>query len=197
MVMTNNVSKKKDIITSFILSDVFENEQYPVELMDVTITITRNNSKLEKLNAFVIEGISNEVLRIIRNNSIKQPIDFGTISFEIWTGLLEGDHEFSIRILLVGKKISFAVNSIYKEIEQHVITDIGGSTGIKSKKVDKTTLQIELIPLNVDLTSYIKAREKTLKEKNFYTDDVLKALLKDMTILSAEDIKDPLYKFEL
>jgi hypothetical protein len=63
--------------------------------------------------------------------------------------------------------------------------------------VDKTILQIELIPLNVDLISYVKAREKTLKEKTFYTDDVLKALLKDMTILSEEDIKDPLYKFQL
>ena len=180
-----------------MLSDVIKNEEYPVELIDVSITITRNDSKLEKLNAFVIEGISNEMLRIIRNNSIKQPIDFGTLSFEIWTGLKEGDHEFSIRIVIVGKKISFSVNSIHKEIEQQLISDIGGFCDIKSKKADKSTLQFDLIPLNIDLTSYVKAREKTLKEKTFYTDDVLKALLKDMTILSAEDIKDPLYKFEL
>lgn len=195
--MTNNVSKKKDIITSFVLSDVFKQEQYPVEILDLSISLTRNNSKLEKLNAYNIDSITNEMLHIIRNNIKKEPIDFATISFEIWTGLIEGDHEFSIRLFLVGKKISFYVNTIYKEIERNIIDEIGGYIEIKSKKVDKTTLQIELIPLNVDITSYVRAREKTLKEKSFYTDDVLKALLKDMTVLSNEDIKDPLYRYEL
>jgi hypothetical protein len=32
--MTNNVTKKKDIMTSFILSDVFNEEEYPVDLVD-------------------------------------------------------------------------------------------------------------------------------------------------------------------
>jgi hypothetical protein len=98
---------------------------------------------------------------------------------------------------LVGKKLNISSKGIYDDLEKNIANEIGGITEVKSKTVDKTTLQIDLIPLNVDLISYVKAREKTLKEKTFYTDDVLKALLKDMTILSAEDIKDPLYKFEL
>ncbi len=195
--MTNNVSKKKDIITSFMLSDLFKEEEYPVDLVDISITLSRNNSKLDKLNSFVIEGIVNQLLKVIRQHSIKQPVKMATISFEIWTGLYDGDHEFNIRVVLVGKKLNISSKAIHNDLEKNIVNEIGGITEVKSKTVDKTTLQIELIPLNVDLISYVKAREKTLKEKTFYTDDVLKALLKDMTILSEEDIKDPLYKFEL
>ena len=195
--MTNNVSKKKDIITSFMLSDVFKEEEYPVDLVDISISLTRNNSKLDKLNTFVIEGVVNQLLKVMRQHSIKQPVKLGTVSFEIWTGLYEGDHEFNIRTVLLGKKLNISTQGIHNALEKNIANEIGGITEVKSKTVDKTTLQIDLIPLNLDLISYIKAREKTLKEKTFYTDDVLKALLKDMTILSEEDIKDPLYKFEL
>ena len=97
--MTNNVSKKKDIITSFILSDVFKEEEYPVDLVDISITLSRNNSKLDKLNTFVIEGVVNQLLKVIRQHSMKQSVKLGTISFEIWTGLYDGDHEFNIRIV--------------------------------------------------------------------------------------------------
>ncbi len=180
-----------------MLSDLFKEEEYPVDLVDISITLSRNNSKLDKLNSFVIEGIVNQLLKVIRQHSIKQPVKMGTISFEIWTGLYDGDHEFNIRIVLVGKKLNISSKAIHNDLEQNIVNEIGGITEVKSKTVDKTTLQIDLIPLNVDLISYVKAREKTLKEKTFYTDDVLKALLKDMTILSEEDIKDPLYKFEL
>jgi hypothetical protein len=44
--MTNNVSKKKDIITSFMLSDVFKEEEYPVDLVDISITLSETIQNL-------------------------------------------------------------------------------------------------------------------------------------------------------
>jgi len=68
---------------------------------------------------------------------------------------------------------------------------------VNKKQEDKLSLAVELIPLQVDFNSFLYKRDKNFKDKLFYSDDVLKTLLDDMTVLSKEDLQDPLFRFQI
>jgi hypothetical protein len=82
-------------------------------------------------------------------------------------------------------------------MEDLVNNEVGGTMSVRTKTVDKQTLQIDLIPIQLELSKFVDQRPKNLKDKYFYTDDVLKVLFESFYILSKEDILDPIYKFNI
>ena len=192
----NKVTRKKDIITSFLLTSYFEDEEYPIDLMDITYEISRNNSELKELDIKTVENIINTFLHEIRGLNILGK-SMATISFELEYGYLPGEHLFNIRLVICGTDISKYSKSIEKAIESTRISSLGGYLSFNSKKVDKTGLHIELIPLQLDIQPFLKAREENIKDKRWYKDEVIKLPLSDFKVLSYEDIIDPLYEFKV
>ena len=82
-------------------------------------------------------------------------------------------------------------------MEEFVRNDVGGQTQIKSKTVDKQTLQIDLIPIQLDLSMFLELRQKDLKDKIYYSDDVLKVLFNTFYVLSKKDFLNPSFTFNI
>lgn len=192
----NKVSKKKDILTSFILTNGIEEKKYPIDLLEIYLIFTRKNSKVKSIKKNEIEDIINGMLNSIRKNIGRKNPELGTISFEIWSANYVGEHEYSIRIIIVGDKIGEIQYEIYKALEEDIAA-FGGLLVVNKKQEDKLSLAVELIPLQVDFNSFLHKRDKNFKDKLFYSDEVLKTLLDDMTVLSKEDLQDPLYRFQI
>lgn len=195
--MGNKVSKKKDIITASLLSNYIPESDYPVQMLDFTIEISNRDSKLDKLEKKEIETICNLMLKIVRTNSQKIQLEFGTISFEIENGYLQGEHLFSVRLVVIAKDFNLINYPIQKESNNLIIDKIGGDGWVKISTLDKNGLSIELIPMNLGISDFLNLRNRSLKDKMFYSDKMIELLNGDMIILSGEDLKDPLYKVEL
>ena len=195
--MNNKQTIKRNIITGHILADFYKDEDYPVDLLEICLEQSRNNSNFDKLGKIELEAITDRILKIVQTNTMKSDIGFGTISFEMEAGIYPGDHILNFKILVVGKKLKSQNSSIYKEMEDLVNNEVGGTMSVRTKTVDKQTLQIDLIPIQLELSKFVDQRPKNLKDKYFYTDDVLKVLFESFYILSKEDILDPIYKFNI
>jgi len=195
--MNNKQIIKRNIVTGHILSDYYKNEEYPVDLIEITLELSRNDSNFDKIRKLELEVITQKIINIVQRNSKKSEIGFGTIGFEMDSGLLPGDHVLNIRVLIVGKNLKIMNKSIFKEMEEFVRNDVGGQTQIKSKTVDKQTLQIDLIPIQLDLSMFLELRQKDLKDKIYYSDDVLKVLFNTFYVLSKKDFLNPSFTFNI
>jgi hypothetical protein len=179
------------------LADFYKDEDYPVDLLEICLEQSRNNSNFDKLGKIELEAITDRILKIVRTNTLKSDLGFATISFEMEAGIYPGDHILNFKILIVGKKLKSQNSPIYKEMEELANNEVGGTISVRTKTVDKQTLQIDLIPIQLELSKFVDQRPKNLKDKYFYTDDVLKVLFQSFYILSKEDILDPIYKFNI
>jgi hypothetical protein len=195
--MGNKVSKKKDILTASVLSNYIPEEKYPVQVLDLTVELSNNNSKLAKLEKKEIEQITNMMFEIVRKNCQKIPLEFGTLSYEIENGYLQGEHLFSIRFLIVAKDFKLIHYPIKNELNNLILDKFGGDGWVKLTSKDKTSLMIEIIPLNLYYDDFLNFRARTLKDKMFYSDQLIELLNRNFIILSGEDLKDPLFKIDL
>jgi hypothetical protein len=193
----NRVSKKKDILTAQILTTGIEEEEYPVDVLKINIELSRKTCLVSKLDKPEIEGLVNSLLQIVRKNVLKKNLHFGTVTFEIEQGVEDGDHIYTTKLLLVGRKLDSIKRRILLEIIKQLIEPNGGEVQVKFFQMDKLTLFGEIIPLQLDYFRFIKMRSNNPKDQKFYTKDLLNTLEEDLIILSEEDLKDPLYKFEL
>jgi hypothetical protein len=50
---------------------------------------------------------------------------------------------------------------------------MGGNLIIKHSQLDKTSLMIDLIPLQLDIFTYVEAINSNKEDKVFYSDDIL------------------------
>jgi hypothetical protein len=189
--MTNKVSLKKDILTSGILSNLFKSEEYPIDLIDINFEVTRNISNLQRIGKTEINQIFNTIIAAVRNVTKKKKLGFGTISLEVETGFSPGEHIVTFRFLLAG----FDLKSIFIDLNKQLENQLDGSFHINFSSLDKIGLQIELIPLQLDLFSFTEAIKKNKQDQNFYSEHILDFILNGFQILSSEDLKDPLYVF--
>lgn len=81
------------------------------------------------------------------------------------------------------------------ELKKILENKLMGTLNIKYSKQNKISLQLELIPLQLDLYSFNEAIKKNREDKVFYSDDILEFVLNGFRIMSDEDLKDPLYVF--
>ncbi len=86
---------------------------------------------------------------------MKSEIGFGTINFEMDAGIYPGEHILNFRVLIVGKKLNSQTHPIFKEMENLVNHDVGGTMCVKTQTVYKQTLQIDLIPIQIELSKFI------------------------------------------
>ena len=189
--MTNKVSLKKDILTSEILSNLFKSEEYPIELIEINFELSRNSSSLQRISKTEINQFFNTIISVVRNMTKKKKLGFGTIALEVETGFSPGEHIVTFRFLLAG----FDLKSIFIELNKTLENQLDGSFHMNFSSLDKIGLQIELIPLQLDLFSFTEAIKKNKKDQHFYTEDILNFILNGFQILSSEDLKDPLYVF--
>jgi hypothetical protein len=193
----NKVSTKKDILTAQILTTGIEEDEYPVDVLKINIELSRNTCLVSKLDKPEIEGLVNSLLEIVRKNVLKKKLHFGTVTFEIEQGLEDGEHIYTTKLLIVGRKLDSIKRPILLEIIKQLIELNGGEVQVKFSSMDKLNLFGEIIPLQLDYFGFIQMRSKSAKDQKFYTKDLLNTLEEDLIILSEEDIKDPLYIFEL
>ena len=193
----NKVSTKKDILTAQILTTGIEEDEYPVDVLKINIEISRNTCLVSKLDKPEIEGLVNSLLEIVRANVLKKTLHFGTVTFEIEQGVEDGEHIYTTKLLIVGRKLDSIKRPILLEIIKQLIELNGGEVQVKFSSMDKLNLFGEIIPLQLDYFGFIQMRYKSAKDQKFYTKDLLNTLEEDLIILSEEDIKDPLYNFEL
>jgi hypothetical protein len=191
------VSKKKDILTSFVLSELYVDDEYPVDCIEILFHLKRNNSKLKELNSKVLQDVINHILGIIRVNIKPKMVDFATIGFQSSSASMDGGHLVSIRICLVGKRLKNLLNPICGKIDSELPPVIGGRLECNKKQLDKTSLQMELFPLNIDFGSFVLNTSKNALDKRFYTDELMKVILKEMIVLGDEDLNDPLFKITI
>jgi hypothetical protein len=189
--MTNKVSLKKDILTSGILSNLFKSEEYPIDLIDINFELMRNTSSLQRIGKTEINQIFNTIIPTVRSITQKKKIGFGTISIEVETGFSPGEHIILFRFVIVG----FELKSMEDELKKKLENKLMGTLNIKYSKQNKIGLQLELIPLQLDLYSFNEAIKKNREDKVFYSDDILEFVLNGFRIMSDEDLKDPLYVF--
>lgn len=189
--MTNKVSLKKDILTSGILSNLFKLEEYPIDLIDINFEVSRNSSSLQRIGKTEINQIFNTIISSVRNVTKKKKLGFGTISLEVETGFSPGEHIVTFRVLVAG----FDIKSIVVELHKTIESNLDGSLHIKHSIQDKIGLQVELIPLQLDLFSFTEAIKKNKQDQHFYSEDILDFILNGFQILTSEDLKDPLYVF--
>jgi len=193
----NKVSTKKDILTAQILTTGIEEDEYPVDVLKINIELSRNTCLVSKLDKPEIEGLVNSLLEIVRANVLKKTLHFGTVTFEIEQGVEDGEHIYTTKLLIVGRKLDSIKRPILLEIIKQLIEPNGGEVQVKFSSMDKLNLFGEIIPLQLDYFGFIQMRSKSAKDQKFYTKDLLNTLEEDLIILSEEDIKDPLYIFEL
>lgn len=193
----NKVSTKKDILTAQILTTGIEEDEYPVDVLKINIEISRNTCLVSKLDKPEIEGLVNSLLQIVRENILKKKLFFGTVTFEIEQGVQDGDHIYTTKLLIVARKLESIKRPILLKIIKQLIEPNGGEVQVKFSQMDKLTVFGEIIPLQLDYFRFIKMRSGNAKDQKFYTKDLLNTLEEDLIILSEEDLKDPLYKFEL
>jgi hypothetical protein len=189
--MINKVSLKKDILTSGILSDFFDSKDYPIDLIEINLELTRNSTCYSKIGKKEIEQIFNSIISTVRSITKKKKIGFGTISIEVETGFSPGEHIILFRFVIVG----FELKSMEDELKKKLENKLMGTLNIKYSKQNKIGLQLELIPLQLDLYSFNEAIKKNREDKVFYSDDILEFVLNGFRIMSDEDLKDPLYVF--
>jgi hypothetical protein len=195
--MNNKQTIRRNIMTGHLLSDFYKDEDYPIDLLEITLELSRNDSNFDKIRKLELEVITENIIKIIQKHSKDSQIGFGTIGFEMDAGLLPGEHVLNFRIILVGKNLKKITHPIFKDMEDLVRNDVGGKTQVKTKTVDKQTLQIDLIPIQLDLSTFLELRQKNLKDKIYYSDDVLKVLFKTFFVLSKDELLSPLFRFNI
>ena len=77
--MNNKQTLKRNIITGHILADFYKDEDYPVDLLEICLEQSRNNSNFDKLGKIELEAITDRILKIVQTNTMKSDIGFGTI----------------------------------------------------------------------------------------------------------------------
>ena len=55
--MNNKQIIKRNIVTGHILSDYYKNEEYPVDLIEITLELSRNDSNFDKIRKLELEVI--------------------------------------------------------------------------------------------------------------------------------------------
>jgi hypothetical protein len=193
----NKVSSKKDILTAHILTTGIDPNQYPVDVLKLNFELSKNTSWIPQMGKKEIEGLVNSLLQIVRENILKKKLYFGMVTFEIEQGVENGEHIYTIKLLIVGQKLDSIKRPILLDILKEIIEPLGGEVQVKFSQMDSVSLVVEIIPLQLDYFGFIQMRSKSPQDQKFYTKDLLNTLEEDLIVLSEEDIKDPLYKFEL
>jgi hypothetical protein len=169
--MTNKVNLKKDIFASNQLTSQIKDKDYPIEVLDITYEITKNTSNLNRISKPEIQTIF-EILFDVIKTTIKKKINFVTQSLEVET-MSPGDHIITFRVNVIGKDIREFRPSLNEKINQTLSDKMGGSHIIKYSKLDRISLLIELIPIQLDLLSFITSVNSNKEDKVFYSDDIL------------------------
>lgn len=192
--MKTKIERKKEI--AFATSLVEKMEHYPMEIAEITVEITRNQSVFKVLDEEVIDKILAHIFKIIQRNTKKVKIDLATVNYELEFGYEPGEHIFVIRVLLVSKDFKRTNYMIRREIQTEILEEIKANGWLKFKSVDKTGLFIELIPINTGVADFLIVREKNQKDKNFYTDEVIDLIFSQLKVISPSDLSKPI-KFNL
>jgi hypothetical protein len=169
--MTNKVNLRKDIFASNQLTRQIKDKDYPIELLDITFEVTRRTSNLKQLSKPEIQTIFEILFNVIKT-TIKKKINFITHSIEVETVSL-GDHIITFSVNVIGRDIREYRPKLNGKISQILLEKMGGNLIIKHSKLDRISLLIELIPLQLDLLSFIEAINSNKEDKVFYSDDIL------------------------
>ena len=167
----NKVNLKKDIITAERLSRQIKDKDYPIELLDITYELSRLSSNFKQLSKPEIQTIF-EILFDVIKTTIKKKINFITQSLEVET-VSPGDHIITFRVNVIGRDIREYRPKLNEKIGQNLLDKMGGNLIIKHSQLDNTSLMIDLIPLQLDIFSYIEAINSNKEDKVFYSDDIL------------------------
>jgi hypothetical protein len=191
---------KNEIDKPINIGDSLPKEDYPVQLIELSVGLTRLGSKFEKLNKTVIDVMVNQLLKIARRNLDKNKIHFGVVNFECSVGYLPPFNELSIRLIVIGNELldNYIDYQISIEIKTEVVSDTGGTANFKSYELDQTGLQVQIIPIHTpSLGEFLSSIKSNLLDKRFFTDDVLKAVLTENIFMDKEQLMSPKFKFEL
>jgi hypothetical protein len=187
--MKSKIDKKKEI--SFATSIVDQIPNYPTEIAEINVEITRNQSILKSLDKKVVNEILLDIFKIIKRNTKKVKIDLATINFELEYGYEPGEHIFVIRVLLVSQDFKRTNYLIRREIQSEILEEIKANGWLKFKSVDKTGLFIDLIPINTGVADFLIMREKNQKDKNFYTDEVIDLIFSELKVVTPLELTKP------
>lgn len=180
--MTNKVNLRKDIFASNQLTKQIKDKDYPIEVLDITCQVTRRTSNFNQLSKPEIQSIF-EILFDVIKTSIKKKINFITQSIEVET-VSPGDHIITFRVNVIGKDIREYRPKLNHKISQNLLEKIGGNLIIKHSKLDRISLLIELIPLQLDLLSFMESINSDKKDKVFYTNDILEYIFDGLKVHS-------------
>ena len=180
--MTNKVNLRKDIFAANHLTSQIKDKDYPIEVLEITYEVTQNSTNLKQLSKPEIQTIFEILLEVIKS-SIKKKINFITQSLEVET-VSPGDHIITFRVNVIGNDIREYRPILNEKINQSLLDKIGGSCIIKHSKLDRISLMIELIPLQLDLLSFIEAINSNKEDKVFYNDDILEFIFGGLKVHS-------------
>jgi hypothetical protein len=180
--MTNKVNLRKDIFASNQLTRQIKDKDYPIEVLDIIYEVTRKTSNFNQLSKPEIQSIF-EILFDVIKTSIKKKINFITHSIEVETVSL-GDHIITFRVNVIGKDIREFRPILNEKINQTLLDIMGGNLLIKHSKLDRISLLIELIPLQLDLLSFMESINSNKKDKIFYTNDILEFIFGGLKVHS-------------
>ncbi len=169
--MTNKVNLKKDIFSANHLTKQIKDKDYPIEVLDITYEVTRQTSNLNRLAKPEIQTIFEIIFDVIKT-TIKKKINFVTQSLEVET-MSPGDHIITFRVNVIGKDIREFRPKLNEKINETLLDKMGGSHTIKYSKLDRISLLIDLIPLQLDLLSFTESINSNKEDKVFYSDDIL------------------------
>jgi hypothetical protein len=187
--MKSKIDKKKEI--SFATSIVDQIPNYPTEIIEINVEITRNQSIIKSLDKEAVNEIMADIFKIIKRNTKKVKIELATINFELEFGYEPGEHIFVIRVLLVSQDFKRTNYLIRREIQSEILEEIKANGWLKFKSVDKNGLFIDLIPINTGVADFLIMREKNQKDKNFYTDEVIDLIFSELKVVTPLELTKP------
>lgn len=185
--MTNKVNLKKDIFSANHLTRQIKDKDYPIEVLDITYEVTRLSSNLNRLAKPEIQTIFEIIFDVIKT-TIKKKINFVTQSLEVET-MSPGDHIITFRVNVIGKDIREFRSTLNEKINQTLLEKMGGSHIIQFSKLDRISLLIELIPIQLDLLSFTESINSNKEDKIFYSDDILEYIFEGLKIHSVTRTK--------
>ena len=194
--MNNKVSLKQDILVSTMLIYFIEDEEYPVDVLVCNYLFSKNTSRLKKISKQEIEHFFNMIIKHFYKFSAKSNMRFGTVSIEVET-FDKGNHEVNFRVLVAGNDLLKFRKKLQENLQGSISDIYGGEIWVEYHNRDKLGLQLDIIPIQMDLESFIQMTEKNKADSNWYTEDISKFITNGIKIITKADLNDPLYKFEI
>jgi len=77
--MNNKQTIKRNIITGHILADFYKDEDYPVDLLEICLEQSRNNSNFDKLGKIELEAIIDRIEKLFEQTQVNLTLVLGQL----------------------------------------------------------------------------------------------------------------------